>query len=146
VIACFDADCTCDPNYLAATENFFQSQPSAPGASIYFEHPLDGENREPIALYELHLRYYVEALRYAGFPHAYHTIGSSMAARADPYFKQGGMNKRKAGEDFYFLHKIIPLGGFGEINDTRVIPSPRASHRVPFGTGRAPAPLVGQPR
>jgi hypothetical protein len=45
------------------------------------------------------------------------------------------MNKRQAGEDFYFLHKIIPLGGFSEINTTRVIPSPRVSARVPFGTG-----------
>ena len=51
--------------------------------------------------------------------------------------RQGGMNKRQAGEDFYFLHKIIPLGHFGEINTTRVIPSPRPSDRVPFGTGRA---------
>jgi hypothetical protein len=32
---------------------------------------------------------------------------------------------------------VIALGGFTEINDTRVIPSPRESDRVPFGTGRA---------
>jgi hypothetical protein len=47
------------------------------------------------------------------------------------------MNKRQAGEDFYFLHKIIPLGAFREINSTRVIASPRPSDRVPFGTGRS---------
>ena len=47
------------------------------------------------------------------------------------------MNKRKAGEDFYFLHKIIPLGDFIDITGTCVIPSPRASDRVPFGTGMA---------
>jgi hypothetical protein len=60
-----------------------------------------------------------------------------MAVRARAYLKQGGMNRRRAGEDFYFLHKIISLGGFTELNTTRVIPSPRPSHRVPFGTGRA---------
>jgi hypothetical protein len=45
------------------------------------------------------------------------------------------MNKRKGGEDFYFLQKIIPLGHFREINDTCVYPSPRPSERAPFGTG-----------
>ena len=60
-----------------------------------------------------------------------------MAVRADIYAGQGGMNKRQ-GEDFrIFLHKIIPLGQFGEINNTRVIASPRPSARVPFGTGKA---------
>jgi hypothetical protein len=141
IIVCFDADCTCDPNYLRALEAYFKQHPKSPGCSIYFEHPLEGEGEprvyEAIVRYELHLRYYVEALRYAGFPHAFHTIGSSMAVRAATYMEQGGMNRRKAGEDFYFLHKIIPLGGFGELNSTRVIPSPRVSDRVPFGTGKA---------
>ena len=47
------------------------------------------------------------------------------------------MNKRKAGEDFYFIQKIVALGSYGELNSTKVIPSPRPSDRVPFGTGRA---------
>jgi hypothetical protein len=47
------------------------------------------------------------------------------------------MNQRQAGEDFYFLQKIIPLGGFLDLTQTRVLPSPRPSDRVPFGTGRA---------
>ncbi len=141
VIACFDADCGCDPNYLVELEEYFRIHPASPGCSLYFEHPLEGAEApaiyEAITLYELHLRYYVEALRSAQFPCAFHTIGSSMAARAGAYLKQGGMNKRQAGEDFYFLHKLIPLGGFGEINRARVIASPRPSDRVPFGTGRA---------
>ena len=154
VIICFDADSSCDPNYLVEIENHFRAHPRSPGCSIYFEHPLDSFGTpepppssassaaptaiyEAMTLYELHLRYYVEALPFAGFPYAFHTIGSSMPVRADAYMKQGGMNKRQAGEDFYFLHKIIPLGQFGEVNSTRVIPSPRPSERVPFGTGRA---------
>lgn len=140
-ILCFDADAVSDRNYLVEVEEFFARNRRSPGCSIYFEHPLCGGEPaavyEAITLYELHLRYYVQALRYAGFPHAFHTIGSSMAVRASAYLEQGGMNKRKAGEDFYFLHKLIPLGRFGEVNSTRVVPSPRASPRVPFGTGRA---------
>lgn len=141
VIVCFDADCTCAPNYLRAVSEHFAAHAGSPACSIYFEHPLTGDLQpeiyEAIAAYELHLRYYMQALRYAGFPHAYHTIGSSMAVRARAYMEQGGMNRRQAGEDFYFLHKLIPLGGFTELNATAVYPSPRPSTRVPFGTGRA---------
>jgi glycosyltransferase involved in cell wall biosynthesis len=141
VIACFDADCACDANYLAALDRHFLAHPDTPGCSIYFEHPLEGPLSPEIyragAAYELHLRYYVEALRFAGLPFAFHTVGSAMAVTAEAYRKQGGMNKRQAGEDFYFLHKIIQLGNFTELNTTRVSPSPRPSDRVPFGTGKA---------
>lgn len=137
IIACFDADSTCDKNYLLELENHFIDFPKSPGCSIYFEHPLNDVNSEAIVYYELFLRYYVNALRYAGFPYAYQTIGSSMAVKSWAYQKQGGMNKRKAGEDFYFLHRIIPLGNYTELNSTRIIPSSRDSDRVPFGTGRA---------
>jgi hypothetical protein len=141
IIVCFDADSLCDENYLKEIYNaFYETETNA--ASIYFEHPISGSNYskdvyEGIIQYELFLRYYRQAVAYSGFPYSYHTIGSSMAVRADIYCKQGGMNKRKAGEDFYFLQKIIPLGNFAEINTTRVIPSSRASDRVPFGTGKA---------
>ena len=142
IIASFDSDATCDSNYLVALENHFREHPGTTGVSIYFEHPLSGHLYpdfvyKKVYQYELYLRYYINALRYTGFPHAFHTLGSSFAVRADIYAKQGGMNQRKAGEDFYFLHKIIPLGNFYELNTTRVVPSPRPSLRVPFGTGAA---------
>lgn len=142
VIACFDADSTCDGNYLTALEKHFRSHSETPGCSVYFEHPTHGDEAgqdlyQGITQYELHLRYYNQALRYCRLPYAFHTVGSSMAVRSLAYQRQGGMNKRKAGEDFYFLHKIISLGNFTELNTTRIIPSPRISDRVPFGTGRA---------
>ncbi|MEP2026859.1 MAG: family 2 glycosyl transferase, partial [Reichenbachiella sp.] len=134
-------DSICEANLLVEVEKLFKDQPKTPGCSIHFEHPLEGslesEVYEGILNYELHLRYYVDGLKYAGFPYAFQTIGSSMAVRSSAYQKQGGMNRRKAGEDFYFLHKIIPLGNFKELNVTKIIPSPRRSDRVPFGTGRA---------
>ncbi|MDP4208342.1 MAG: hypothetical protein Q8928_05955 [Bacteroidota bacterium] len=140
IIAGFDADSLCDANYLVEIDRHFKRLPKSPGASVYFEHPLSGDGFSAevyagIARYELHLRYLNLALRYTGHPHAWHTVGSSFAVRMDAYVKQGGMNRRQAGEDFYFLQKIISLGNFSEINTTRVIPSPRQSDRVPFGTG-----------
>ncbi len=147
VIVCFDADSGCDTNYLQEIEQHFQTNPDTEACSIYFEHPTNGtaypsEVYEAIIDYELYLRYYVHALRWTGFPYAYQTIGSSMAVRTNAYQKQGGMNRRKAGEDFYFLHKFIPHGHFSELTTTRVIPSPRPSHRVPFGTGKAVGDLI----
>ena len=142
IIAGFDADSLCDTNYLIEIERHFLQHPKSDGASIYFEHPISGIEfsssiYERIVQYELHLRYMKQALSFAGHPHAFHSVGSSFAVRMDAYVKQGGMNRRQAGEDFYFLQKIISLESFTEINSTRVIPSPRESDRVPFGTGAA---------
>jgi hypothetical protein len=86
-------------------------------------------------LYELHLRYYLQALAYTGFPYVFHTVGSALAVKADAYVKAGGMNRRMAGEDFYFIQKLVPAGGYFNLNSTTVFPSPRPSFRVPFGTG-----------
>ena len=149
VIVCLDADCTVSPNYLSEIENYFLTHEKCNAASIYFEHPLDsvsGLNRDSITEYEIFLRYYVNGLRFTGHPFAFHTIGSSMAVRNEAYQKQGGMNKRKAGEDFYFLQKIFLLGNFGEISNCTVYPSCRSSDRVPFGTGKAVGDaLAGKP-
>lgn len=140
VIVCLDADCVVAVNYLEALYAHFTAYPKTPGCALYFEHPLEAlspRHRQAIIHYELYLRYYLHGLRWSGFPHAFHTVGSSMAVRAGPYQRQGGMNRRKAGEDFYFLQKIIPLGEFSDLCTTTVFPSARQSHRVPFGTGRA---------
>lgn len=151
VIVCFDADSLCQTNYFQEIEAYFLAYPKTKACSIYFEHPIAGEEYasevyQAIIQYELHLRYYNNAKRFTGFPFAFETIGSSMAVRCDAYQQQGGMNKRKAGEDFYFLNKFMPLGNFAEIKTTTVIPSPRKSHRVPFGTGKAIAEMVDEHR
>lgn len=140
ILVCLDADTLVAKNYFLALHNYFLQHPKSPAASIAYAHRLEGlpdASRRAILQYELHLRIFLAAKRWAGFPFAYETIGSAMAVRADKYCEQGGMNTRKAGEDFYFLNKFIPLGNFGEINSTTVYPSARISERVPFGTGRA---------
>ncbi len=140
LIISFDADTLCDKNYLKEIENAFKNDSKLHGAVIYFEHPVEGSTYNTalyhaVASYELYLRYFIEMLRYISFPYAFHTLGSCFCLRAHVYAKQGGMNKKQGGEDFYFLHKVFPLGHFKEINTTRVIPASRPSDRVPFGTG-----------
>jgi glycosyltransferase involved in cell wall biosynthesis len=144
IVAC-DADSLVQSNYLQEIENWYRYHSQCNVATIYFEHPLTGDLPQhiydAIAQYELHLRVYVEALKYMGVPYAYHTVGSCMTLTARAYCKCGGMNKRQAGEDFYFLQKLFQAQSdtskIGEINTTMVIPSSRVSHRVPFGTGHA---------
>jgi hypothetical protein len=90
---------------------------------------------DAVANYELHQRYYLLAVRYTGYPYAFHTVGSCFAVRAEAYCRAGGMSRRQAGEDFYFIQKLAGQGGFTECRSTSVYPSPRPSDRVPFGTG-----------
>jgi hypothetical protein len=148
IILCCDADCLVAPNYVSEVISYFLKNPTCGVATVRFEHPLSGnlpqQNYDAIAQYELHLRYYVEALRAIDFPYAYHTVGSSCAVRAQAYCRQGGMNKRQAGEDFYFLQKLFQAEQVGEINATAVYPSARISLRVPFGTGFAMKTMLNE--
>ena len=140
IIISLDADTTVDPAYMVEIEQFFRTNPEHVGATIRFQHRVDfntadEKQTEGIRLYERYLHYYRNALAYTGYPFAIFTIGSAFCCTAEAYTKQGGMNRRQAGEDFYFLHKLSQLGPIGEINSTCVFPLARLSDRVPFGTG-----------
>jgi hypothetical protein len=137
ILVCLDADTLVQPDYLPALLGHF-ARTEAGGAVIPFSHqPGDGpKEEEAIIFYELYLRSYVLGLSMAGSPYAFHTVGSAMACRASGYAKAGGMNKRLAGEDFYFLQQLKKTSKVEQLRGTMVHPSPRPSHRVPFGTGR----------
>lgn len=138
-ILSLDADTLVDENYLDETVRYFREHPVA-GVSIAYAHrweECDGAVADAMVKYELYLRYYQHALAYTGHSYAFHCIGSAFAVRASDYVAQGGMNKRQAGEDFYFLQKLISTGRFSVLRTTRVYPSARFSERTPFGTGRA---------
>jgi hypothetical protein len=141
IIISLDADCLVSANYLKSIESYFVCDKTHFTATINFSHRIDEtgdpRQRKGIRLYEDYLRYYKQAHDFTGFPNSIYTIGSAFAVRAGAYVKQGGMNRRQAGEDFYFLNKLTNLGTVGEINEACVFPSARVSDRVPFGTGAA---------
>jgi len=142
ILIAFDADSTVSTNYFTSIEKEFLQNPSYNFVTLNFCHPVDDPSlttslREGIIHYELYLRYLRNAMEWGGYPHAIHTIGSSFAVKAEAYVKQGGMNRRQAGEDFHFLHKMVLLGHYGMAGEATVFPSCRISHRVPFGTGAA---------
>ncbi len=150
VITSFDADSTCSPNYFQEIHAHFDQHEKCDACSIHYEHPINGSGDNntyaAIVLYELHLRYYINALKFAGFQQAVQTVGSAIAVKSKAYQQQGGMSKRKAGEDFYFIHKFTPLGTFKELKTTTIFPSPRVSNRVPFGTGKAVGEILENER
>lgn len=132
-IACLDADTRVGPGYLDALEVFF-SVPGRWAGWCAFAHPLE-ENTAAITAYELHLRCYELGLRWAGSPYAFPAVGSTMACTADAYAAVGGMGRRLAGEDFYFLQQLAKTGPVERVPGALLHPSARGSLRVPFGTG-----------
>jgi hypothetical protein len=128
VIVSLDADTVVSGNYLTEIESHFENHPNHVGATIGFCHQKTGlSEREKwgIELYELYLKYYKDSLVYTGYPDALFTIGSAFAVRAEAYVRRGGMTRRKAGEDFYFLQGLAQVGKVGEINSANVFPSAR---------------------
>ncbi len=138
IIVSLDADTLVDKNYLVEIENYFKTNPKHAGAVIAFRHQtsgLDHKHLQGIKLYEKYMDYYKKALGFTGYPWPMFTVGSAFAVTAGAYVKRGGMNRRQAGEDFYFLQNLVQIGPVGEISTTTVHPSARLSDRVPFGTG-----------
>ncbi len=136
VILSLDADTLVNPDYLSTVKNHFKSKVKT--AIVAYEHqmPDDAASQAAIVCYEIFLRYWVLALQYAKSPWAFHSIGSTIAVSPQAYLEVRGMNKREAGEDFYFLNKLAKIGKIDFIKEICVYPSARPSTRVPFGTGK----------
>ncbi len=143
LLIALDADTLVGADYLGALRRHF-SATSAGAAVVAFCHqPADSPAQQrAITRYELFLRSHVLGLQLAGSPYAFHTVGSTMVCRATVYARAGGMNRRRAGEDFYFLQHLAKTAGVQQVSGTVVFPSPRPSSRTPFGTGRSVSALL----
>ena len=137
LLICLDADCIVEKNYLTEIVKQFNKNNYSAGY-VRFNHvlPDNEEEKRAIICYEIFLRYYVLGLKYSRSPYAFHTIGSTIICDHHSYIKAGGMNKRKAAEDFYFMEKLSKNYSINQINGTCIYPSGRKSWRVPFGTGQ----------
>ena len=138
IIVSLDADCIVDKNYLS-TIYFSFNKLDLSAVTIDFQHNLseDETNKPAILSYEIFLRHYVAGLLFAGSAYAFHNIGSTIAIDYEAYIKIGGMNKKPAAEDFYFLQKLAKNYKIYHLDSIIVKPSSRKSWRVPFGTGRS---------
>jgi len=146
ILISLDADTLVEPNYLETLIRHFALS-RAGGAVLPFIHQ-PAENvagQQAITYYELYMRCYLQGLRQAGSPYAFHALGSALACRVSAYVSCGGMNRRPGGEDFYFLQSLVKTGGVDKLYGTTVHPAARLSTRVPFGTGPALLQLYDDP-
>ena len=134
-----DADSPVGEGYFGTVEEFMARHPGCGAATLGFAHRAapTPEAERAIRDYEAWMRNHAAALRAAGSPYAFIALGSAIVCRGDACIRAGGMKRRTAGEDFYFLQELVKCGGVQEISDVLVHPSPRLSARVPFGTGPA---------
>jgi hypothetical protein len=86
-------------------------------------------------IYERWLRYLRLGLAWAGSRFAFHSIGSTLSVRAEPYAHVRGFPRRSAGEDFHLLAKLAKVGTVARLAGEPVRIRARRSNRVPFGTG-----------
>jgi len=137
-----DADTRVDEGYLGVLRSFFEDGGGWAGV-VDYAHPLEGEEAAAILCYECFLRCHELGLVYTGSPYAFPSIGSTIVCTGHAYAAVSGMNRRQAGEDFYFLQQLAKTGPVDRITATTVRPSARASHRVPFGTGKRVTRFLG---
>jgi len=136
VLCSLDADTLVNPDYLQTISRFYvKNSPAA--AVVGFKHlnSSDLNTAEFIKIYERYIRETAEQLNNAGSPYGYHAIGSTITCTAESYAAVGGMPRKTAGEDFYFLQEIAKYRSVDTIPEILVYPSARLSKRVHLGTG-----------
>lgn len=134
-----DADATLPDDYF---DQVISSADTS--AHVYsFRHLCDDtETGVATRNYERSIRYYVEGLKWAYSPYAFHTIGSCIAVSVVHYCHARGFPKRSGGEDFYLLNKLAKLGKVVELAGKSVLIEARESDRAPFGTGKSVAKML----
>ncbi len=137
-LVCLDADAPPAPGYLDAVLAFYAKRQRWCGYAAY-EHPIPDDDTAAAAViaYELYLRHYELGLRWAGSPYAFPALGSIASCTARAYAAVSGMNRKCAGEDFYFMQQLAKTGTVEHLPGALVHPSGRGSRRTPFGTGQA---------
>ena len=136
LIFCTDADTKVSPDYLSKVTQYFDSHNTS-AAVIGFDHlqSEDSAINDAIEKYENFLKTTAEKMKNAGSPYGYVSMGSTIVCTAEAYCAVGGMSRKKATEDFYFLQELTKYCGVHNIPETLVFPSPRPISRVYLGTG-----------
>lgn len=134
-----DADAWLPEQYFSAPDK----HPSSAAAIYPYQHSRGSDKLSLVTeLYEQRLAQYVGGLAWAGSPYAYHTLGSTIAVKAEAYAKVRGFPKRNGGEDFHLLNKLAKVGGIVSLDTPPIQIQTRDSDRVPFGTGPAVSELL----
>ena len=136
LIFCLDSDTIVSKKYIDETSTYFSNN-KVKAAVIGFKHQVasDSKLENAIRSYEHFLFTTANKLKNAGSPYGYVAMGSTMVCTVEAYCSIGGMPRKKATEDFYFLQELAKYSGVKSINTILVFPSPRPISRVYLGTG-----------
>ena len=136
LIFCTDADTIVSKNYIEKVLTYFDAN-RVQAAVVGFRHleSNDKKQEEAIRQYEIYLLTTAEKMRETGSPYGYVAMGSTMVCTVEAYCAVGGMPRKKATEDFYFLQELAKFCGVQTIPEILVQPSSRLISRVYLGTG-----------
>lgn len=138
IIVSIDADTYYPPDYLQSIFDYFVENETSGGLAIPYYHKLASDETDRLILrYEIYMRYYLLNMIRVKNPYGFTALGSAMAFPVWAYKKVGGLTPVSAGEDFYFLQKLVKATNIGNFCSSIAYPSPRFSNRVDFGTGPA---------
>ena len=136
LIFCTDADTIVEKNYIEKVIMYFDKM-KVQAAVVGFWHleSNDKKKEQAIRQYETYLLTTAKKMQDAGSPYGYVAMGSTMICTVEAYCAVGGMPRKKATEDFYFLQALTKFCGVHIIPEILVYPSPRPISRVYLGTG-----------
>ena len=136
LLFCTDADTILDSHYLKTILNYFIKH-NVDAAVVEFCHlaPENKDLEKTIREYEKFLYSTARKIKESGSPYGYVAMGSTMVCNVNAYKAVGGMPRKKATEDFYFLQELAKFCGVHTIPDILVYPSSRTMSRVYLGTG-----------
>ncbi len=131
-----DADCIFEKNYLQHIwEDHHENNWQAAVAGFFHRRSDEQMMDEAITHYENFLITTAEKMKNAGSIFGYPAVGSTMVTTAAAYVSVGGMSRKKATEDFYFLQELAKFCGVRWIREVLIHPSARPENRVYLGTG-----------
>ena len=135
ILCLLDADTIIDKNYLSTIKANFNQNMNV--AVINFKHQKSNNPiiEEGIRKYESTIKKIAKKIDNTGSPYGYVSMGSTIVCNAKSYIACGGMNTKKATEDFYFLQALAKYRKIHKIEEMLVFPSSRNENRVYLGTG-----------
>ena len=138
LIFSLDADTLVHPKYLEIISNYF-SEKKIKACTVNFrhQHSYDKDLEKGIRKYEKTLKLIAKKIKNAGSPYGYVSMGSTIVCTVQAYIAVGGMSKKKATEDFYFLQSLAKYTAIAQISKILVYPSARCEERVYLGTGHS---------
>lgn len=136
LLFCLDADTLISKNYLKIITQYYIKN-NFLVATINFQHQLSSDPiiNKGIQIYESALKDISSKIRSCNSPYGYVSMGSAIVCNAVAYVAVGGMSKKKAAEDFYFLQSLAKYTKIHHIQEILVFPSSRNEERVHLGTG-----------